>query len=110
MAEPAQVTFHPGMRSGEPTIGGTRLALWFILPVVWSDGVQSAMGLWQLTREQVLVACWFAGTYGVEGFDSKRRRVTGRFWQKRWGGWALEHHGAMWAGKFDKVPDPPDRT
>ena len=104
---PASVTFMPGMRSGQPTIGGTRLPLITVLNGLWAGGVEYTMQGWLCTREQCLVAAWFAVLYGIDDLPTPKNRRRGRIWQKRFGGWANLYSGALWSGKLDQIPDPP---
>ena len=102
------VTFSPGMRSGEPTINGSRIPVDLIGQLVWhGDGAKDVADDYNLTREDILVACWFLGTYGVAG--RTERSVVGKVWRKRWETWARVNHGHMWRGDFDAVPDPPSQ-
>jgi uncharacterized protein (DUF433 family) len=104
---PASVTFMPGMRSGQPTIGGTRLPLSIVLENMWCDGVEFVTQTWECTREQCLVAAWFAGLYGIDDLPTPAGRRRGGVWQKRFGEWASFHSGALWSGELDEIPDPP---
>lgn len=100
------VTFDPARRSGEPTINGTRIPVEILGAFVWSGASAAETAEdYHLTRGDVLVACRFLGTFGVDG--RTKRGVTGRRWRGRWEEWAREHHGSMWSGDFDAVPDPP---
>ena len=102
------ITFHPGMRSGEPTINGTRIPAEMIGSLVWhGEDIDAIATDYNLARDDVLTACWFLGTYGVDGRTQKA--VTGRKWRTRWERWARENHSAMWQGDFAAVADPPSR-
>jgi hypothetical protein len=107
---PATVTFAPGMRSGRPTIGGTRLPLSTVLEALWHGGVEYTREGWGPTREQCLVAAWYGGIYGVDDWSMSSGRLRPTPWRKRFGAWAREHHGSLWEGKFDKVPDSPSEA
>lgn len=106
---PASVTFMPGMRGGQPTIGGTRLPLSIVLENMWVDGVEFVVNTWECTREQCLVAAWFAGLYGIDDIPTDSGRNRGGVWRRRFGSWAVSWDGQMWEGDFDRVPDPPSR-
>jgi len=107
-----EIWIHPGRYSGVPCIGGTRIPLDSVVGLAWVYGVETAMSDYDLTREGVLVACWYAGIYGdVDPYIGRspgtaRVRRDGR-WIKRWRAWADQWQGAMWSGKWDEVPDPP---
>ena len=93
------ITISPGMRGGNPTISGTRLPASSVVGAAWGGGIEEPQSRWPyLNRETVLVACWYAGRYGLPGEPKYR---------KRFGEWAHEFDDAMWAGRFGEVPDPP---
>lgn len=103
------VTFTPGTNFGAPSLGGVPLRV--LLPIVWVDGVAVAMGSYSLTREDVLVACWFAARCGIDDvYPGFGHRTDGRVWKTRWGRWAKEHQTKMWHGVWNEVPDPPTET
>ena len=60
------VSYDPGITMpGTPTIGGHRLAARVVAALVLKRGVQDVMDdYYALTREEVLVACWWSGLYG----------------------------------------------
>lgn len=98
------VSFKPGMQSGTPTINGTRLSIDVLCWSVWHGySVDRVAEDYDCTREDVLVACWFAGRYGE---PSASLAEAGR-WRKRWGTWADEMGGLMWCHRYDEVTDPP---
>lgn len=90
------VSIDPSSRTGHPTI------VWRIpaetpCSVLW-DGYPMAWILQNyptLTRPHVLVAAWYLATYGS------------RTWKKRWGVWAKDNFGHLWAQRYDECPDPP---
>jgi len=89
------IAIDPAMRSGEPTINHTRLPVDAVLGVLAAgESIEHAMDDYDVTRADILVACWYEGTYG----SRKRRRQLGA--------WAKEAHGLLWNGKFDEVTDP----
>lgn len=98
----------PAMRSGQPTINGTRLPVDAVVGLVWAQGVDVAAEDYDLTRADVLIACWFAGSYGLPG--RREALFPVRLWPKRWGAWAVEVHQALWSVSnvdYEAVPDPP---
>lgn len=98
------VSFAPGMRYGAPTINGTDIELDYLCDLVWAgDSVDVVAREYGCTRDDVLTACWFAGTYGL----SDQSQAEGARWRKRWGAWAEEAHGPMWSGRYGEVADPP---
>lgn len=95
----AYVWVAPGRLGGKPCIGGHRLSVDQISRYVRGDGgsADAVMGAFPyLTRAQVLTACWYQAVHGS------------RKWRQRWGRWAHEHGDAMWSGRWNDVPDPPN--
>jgi uncharacterized protein (DUF433 family) len=89
----------PGRLGGKPCVGGHRLSVVTIARLVWGEGgsVELANATYSyLTRAQVLTACWYLGCYGAP------------VWRERWGSWTDQHEDAMWSGRWDDVPDPPN--
>lgn len=82
---------------GPPTIEGHRLSAEFMARRVRVCGITEEMDDYQLTREELLVVCWWAGEFG-----SRRLR-------KCWGGWAQIAHQHLWHGCIN-IPDPPMET
>lgn len=102
------VSVNPAMRWGQPCVNGTRLPVDAVAGMVWAEGVDVAADQYDLTRADVLVACWYAGTYGLPGRRESLFPV--RQWPKRWGAWADSVAGALWKVTevdYDAVPDPP---
>ena len=102
------VSVGPAMRSGQPCVNNTRLRVEDAAGMAWVEGVDVAADEYDVTRGDVLVACWFAGTYGLPG----RSLALTRTWRDRWGAWAREVHGALWETSsvdYGEVPDPPAR-
>lgn len=102
------VSVNPAMRSGQPTINGTRLPVDAVAGMVWAEGVDVAVEEYDLTRADVLVACWYAGRYGLPG--QREALFPVRLWPKRWGAWAAEVGPCLWAVTrvdYDAIPDPP---
>ena len=102
----AAVTISVVHRFGAPTVAGVPVSA--VLPTVWLEGVGTACDEFDLTRPQVLTACWFAAAYGMDdAWEQDGWHTSGRVWRKRWGPWASEWYGLMWRRKWDGVPDPP---
>lgn len=102
------ISIDPAMRSGQPTVNNTRLHVQAVADVAWAEGVDVAAEEYELTRADVLVACWYAGTYGLPG--RRRSLFPVRLWVKRWGAWADGVHQALWsvaAVDYEAIPDPP---
>lgn len=104
------VTADPAMRSGQPCVNGTRVPVESVAYAVWLDGgAYAAASDYDLTRHDVLVACWYAGTYGLPG---RRTLTPSRMWRERWGPWAREVHDSLWSRRDvggSVIPDPPTK-
>ena len=89
-----RVVHHPAVRFGRPTIENHGLEAALLTRRVLKFGVASEMADYQLTREEVLVACWWSGTYG----SRRLREALGE-----WAGTAGTH---LWY-RCISIPDPP---
>lgn len=102
------VVIDPAMCSGEPCIAGRRLPVYLVAETVWWHGVDEGIACFDVTREQLLVACWYAAVLPVliwgRGGVLKAQPNP---WPKRWRDWADASHQALWSGKYDEVEDPP---
>lgn len=108
----AYVWIDPARKSGEPCVGGHRLPIGLVIDTAWVHGIAEAMTTYDLTRAQVLVACWYAGSGNVVRLHGKGGRYVARRgpWRKRWGAWAAEVHQALWQSTtvdYAAIPDPP---
>lgn len=82
----------PAARFGHPTVRGVSTR--DIAATVAADDVPTACHEYQLSRHEVLLACWYEGTWGW------RRGV--------WGDWADRQAYTLLAhGRADTLPDPP---
>lgn len=89
-----QVVVDPQMRFGAPNVRGVSYHV-LTDAVAAGEDVDSVAAEYDITRNDVLVACWYAGLYGTR---------TEQTWLKVW---ALEWHPLMWRGEWDAVEDPP---
>lgn len=106
--ERPSVVIDPAMLSGTPCISGRRIPVYMVADMVWHNGVDEAMHMWALSREEVLVACWYAasiGTVHIWGNKGLKRQPTP--WPRRWGAWADDEHGNFWRQDYDQITDPP---
>lgn len=106
------LSIRPGVASGAPTVGETGSAAWAICGPIWAgDSLDSTAADYGVSREDVLDACWFVATYGVDAawWNGPKRMRSGAVWTKRWGAWAAEHAEAFWRHEYDRIPDPPSR-
>jgi len=97
-----RVECQPGMRFGQPHVGGISVGM--LAGQVWAgSGVDTIAADYGLERGQVLVACWYAARYGTGLGPADTRR-----WKQRWAGWATAAETVVRRGDWDDVPDPPD--
>lgn len=93
------ISIRPGMRSGQPTLNGTRLSPEAIAHVVWDgyDAETIKVQFWEeATRWALLTACWYVARYGTPT------------WRKRWGAWAQTVYSDLTSsGDHDACPWPP---
>lgn len=105
------VWVHPAIRSGEPCVGGTRVPVDMVVRLVWENDVEVAMDTWELTRGQVLNACWYAAVVNVTRVHKRGGEYSTKRgpWRKRWGAWAKQVHGDLWKSTVndDVIPNPP---
>ncbi len=93
-----RLVFDPMMTMpGPPTIEGHRLGAELVADLVRDLGFKDTMAGWHLTREELLVACWWAGDYGP------------RRYRKAWGKWAQAARQHLWYGCIN-ITDPPAVT
>jgi uncharacterized protein (DUF433 family) len=106
------VSIDPAMQFGRPTMNGTRLTVQTLVDYVWHGEELDAIGLdYAVSRADILVACWYAGTYGLPG--ARPQLFPTPLWRKRWGVWADSVTNALWhvgAVDYDAIPGPPRRA
>ena len=90
------VVFNPGIQMpGTPTVGESRLSAAWLVGYVYAWGMKYTLGSYpSITREHVLVACWWAGRFGP------------RKWRKVMGEWAGMADAHLWHDCV-RIPDPP---
>jgi uncharacterized protein (DUF433 family) len=92
---PAIVT-EPGMLGGTPHLAGHRLGAVMIARYYLALGFDETQLTYDLSQDEVLVACWWVARYGP------------RSWRARWREWLLEADAAMWRSRgWSAVPLPP---
>ncbi len=106
----AVITIDPAVNHGAPCVRGVSVEA--IAEAVWAgESVADVADDGDITPHQVLVACWYAGTYGATDWSGRRQiKVHGAVWRKRWAAWAFDVHPALWHSNPDRVPDPPTRA
>jgi uncharacterized protein (DUF433 family) len=96
------VSISPAMRCGAPCLNNTRLPVSAIAGMLWAEkSVAAVCDEYDISRADVLIACWYVGMYG--SYENRR-------WRRRWRGWAEQVHGDLWkvtTVDYDAVPDPP---
>jgi uncharacterized protein (DUF433 family) len=96
------IVVDPRRQFGRPLIGGTSTETIADM-VAAGDSVDVVCDEFDLTRHQVLLACWHEG---LQGTDGRRRRA--------WHRWANDAHamlgGHMKPFDLDAIPDPPVKT
>lgn len=98
--EQPHVRVEPGIRFGYPHIRGVPTDA--IAGMVWAgEDLAAVADEFNLTRGEVLVACWFEGTHG---------RPNSGF-RKAWRDWAFAAGKSMWrsAVNFDGIAGPPTK-
>lgn len=92
------VRVDPAQRWGQPAVKGISVDA-IVGMVLAGEGVATVAYEYDLTRSEVLVACWHAGLYG----DKRHRRL--------WKAWARDVAGpVLWKAEpalYDTIPDPP---
>lgn len=102
MTDRPHLTIDPAVNSGAPSVRG--VCAWVLAGAVWAgEPVDEVAELYEVTREEVLTACWWLGSGGVE-FAAGRRSPR---WVHRWGAWAGDAGWKIWRGDWAAVTDPP---
>jgi hypothetical protein len=96
VSEGPQITIDPGKLSGAPCIDGHRIEAELVAQVVVHHGWQEARSMWELSRPQCIVCCWFVSEY-------RSRTKAG----KHLADWSATNFKQIWGSEWDKVPDPP---
>ncbi len=99
------------MRFGAPTIRNSQVSVEAVVGMVWAgEQVDVVADEYGLTRADVLVAAWFAGTYGLPG--RRRQLAATPLWRRRWGAWAESVQEDLWRAStvdYSAIPDPPSK-
>lgn len=105
------VSVDPAMRFGQPTVNGTRLPVQTLVDYVWAGEDPDVVAEeYDVTRADILVACWFAGTYGLPG--RRQQLFPTPLWRRRWGEWADGVAKALWQTStvdYDAIAGPSAR-
>ena len=89
------VVYDPRITAGgTPTLQGRGLAVEHVAIRAFKFGVLEPMEDFELSREEVIVACWWSGLYGA-------RRL-----RKLFGTWAVIAGQHLWYSCI-QIPDPP---
>lgn len=90
------VAIDPAMQFGRPHVRDVAVEA---ITGLFAAGetVTVVRGEYGLTREDFLVACWYAGLYGTRS-------------ERKWlGAWAVFAGKLMWHGHWSEVSDPPEK-
>ncbi len=104
MTEPtAPIWLSPARQGGDACITGTRLTCDTLAGRVWAGETPAEVAAdFEVTRAQVLAACWFITAYKQIG---ERRWLAQA--RKAWARWASDNFSAMWTDDWAAVADPP---
>ena len=93
------VSFAPYMRGGDATLNNSQSGAEHKVTRWWLrvDDLKSLQSDFDVSRPDLLVACWYYGTHG-----------TGK-WKKRFGAWAEQWRSELWHRDWNHVPDPPQK-
>lgn len=98
MTERPFVSIDPAMRFGRPCLNHTRIPVEVVADhFLAGDPIDRICADYQLSRGDILIACWYLGQYGdVEYRD-------------RWSAWSSHVAETLWHSTVDytQVPDPP---
>lgn len=99
----ARVSADPAVQFGRPCIDGTRIPAENIAELVAAgETVEGVCEDFNLTRAQVLVACWYYTRHGVgDGFGLRTKL------RAAWGPWLADTHRQFAAREHDAIPNPP---
>lgn len=87
----------PGIRGGRPAIAGVSCEA-YAERVHAGESLDEVADDYGVTREQVLLACWWIAT-----MERQPR------WAKAWENWGGQAHLSLWRGMYDGIEGPPDR-
>ena len=79
---------------GPPILSGHRLGAEFMAKRIWRFGIAETMRDYELSREECLVVCWWAGSYGPRSL------------KKHFEAWAALAGRHLWFG-CTTIDDPP---
>jgi uncharacterized protein (DUF433 family) len=110
---PSAIISTPSILNGEPVVLGTKLSVATIAEHVNKYGVPQTMENFNLSREQILDACWFVAVYGVESIQSNSKNNSfykgepfSRKWTKKWRQWAEESRELFEQRLYGDILDP----
>lgn len=99
------IVIDPAIQFGQPCLAGRRVPAEAVAGCVWAgDAVDAVAEDYDLTRADVLIACWYVAKEGT--FRTRRHRVRAEEWRD----WAADNHRtlASWDGVDPATaPDPP---
>ena len=98
------IVIDPAIQFGQPCVANTRAPAEAVAGCVWAgDTVDAVAEDYDITRADVLIACWWHAT---NHHPSRRDKAKAAAWRK----WAEDNHRtlASWSGADPSTcPDPP---
>lgn len=109
------ITISPFNMSGEPTLGDRKIAISTLADHVLTFGVDATCTDYEISRAEVLVACWFLGSYGITTVQVRGKHSATPLYRvaqdrrtiKKWRKWAEKNAAALRNGDYDNIPNPP---
>lgn len=105
----ALIWIDPARRSGDACIYGHRLTVDMVASYVWSDMVHDLEFGYDLTKQEILGACWYLVRYGAGLYSSGREKWV-KAARKAWRQWADDNETEFWYSRYDGIPYPPSEA
>lgn len=100
------LTIHPGYQFGEVCVGLTRVPAHAVASCVFAgDNLDDIADGYDLTRLQVLTACWW---YVEQAQGQRRRSRAEQRLVDAWGDWGSAATGILGGWQKGPCPDPPE--
>lgn len=106
-ATKSEIRIHPGYQFGAPCIQNTRVPTSSLAGCVMAgDSVDAVADGYELTRDDVLLACWYEEVL-IEQVAPSRRTAHERRVVAAWHSWADLAFRVLAGWLEDELPDPP---
>jgi len=90
------ITTDPAVNHGQPMIGPAPVDQ--VCARIWAgEPLAQVAADYHISREQALVACWYAATHDRRG------------WRQLWANWAATNQRLLALGHYDAIPHPPTK-